>query len=739
VIATERCQLEPVGNGRPLPALVCAVDELPDLRDSWAWAHAQVTRNPAPAAQQSVAQVLSSYPERNLSRLVSPRRLDPNLRYRACVVPTFASGRKAGLGLPLADRDEQGLQPAWPLSAADSAEAVSGNLVSIRLPVYYSWEFATATGGDFETLVRRLQRPSTPLALESTRVDVSRPGWTIPPLTWSPDGVILELPGALRAPDASPDTNWQGEPRYTFEQALRTLLNNPQRAAQGSGFGVPVVGPPLYGQEQARQFTVPDDQVEPNWLRELNLDPRSRIAAGLGALAVRGEQEALVASAWLQLAERAEQDQQAQRRQQLGAEVADALNAKHLASLSATQLTVIAAPAIRAAASAAAATASASAVSASGASSTAATLANAPMLSTTHRRIVGVLARRHGAIRHTPPGESSTTSTAAVTEPRPAANGTALHALVAPAALLDEARSSVMQQLAATAETPVDEPPPFAPRFDRPAYELLRDYFPDLLLPGLGGVPPNTVALLETNPQFIEAFMVGLNHEIGRELVWRGFPIARRASPFRQFWQSRDSVTPDLPAIDSWTPSSHLGGHFGTGFSSGVLVMLIRGDLLHRYPRTSISAVEATWSADRTRRELTTNERPPIFRASWGLDVTLLGFPLTQSEARGSRTAPQHPGWFFVIQEQLTEPRFGLDAETTVSTPPTTWDDLAWGHLVATPAALAAIRYVPLNGPLQGKALGGVTWGANGAHMAAITQQRAFRAAIHASAWLPIT
>jgi hypothetical protein len=756
VVPRDASELEPVSAGRPLPALVCALGQLPDLRDSWAWAHVQLTRNPAPAANQSVRQVLEGYPDRTISRLLGARRLDAGVAYRVCVVPAFASGRKAGLGIPLATADEQSLQPAWPYSAADASEAPSSDGgARVRLPVYYSWDFSTGAAGDFETLVRRLKRPGAPLGLQPPRVDVSRPGWTVPPLTFGPEPLILDLPGALRAPGGSTADGWQGDARYTFEEHLRMLLNAPQQAAQGSGSGVPIVGPPLYGQEQARQFSLPPDQTEPQWLREVNLDPRLRAAAGLGALAVRGEQEALVASAWQQLAEHVERDQQELRRQQLGAEVADALNAKHLAPLPAVELALIAAPALRAAVApsgAASGAAEASETSALLATMPAAQalvspLLGAPMLDPAHRRMARAFRRATPAVNSLERWLSSAPMAGQDVRVSDASHASLTAAVEpefvmtpppAPRELISTTRVDLLRQLTATTAAPEDEPPPFAPRFTRPAYELLRDYFPDLVLPGMSGVPANTVAVLQTNPSFIEAFMVGLNHEIVRELVWRGFPIARRATLFQRFWTSQDPNAAEVPPIDGWSGSSHIGDHFGAGRPTGVLVLLIRGDLLHRYPRTTISAVEARWSADRTRRELGTDERQPLFRASWGLDVTLLGFPLTEPEARGSTQSTQHPGWFFLIQEQATEPRFGLDAPTSVtSRPPATWDDLAWGHLAPTAQDVMNITYVPLAGPLQGATSGGLTWGRNSAHMAGITLQRAFRVAIHASAWLP--
>jgi hypothetical protein len=57
-------------------------------------------------------------------------------------------------------------------------------------------------------------------------------------------------------------------------------------------------------------------------------------------------------------------------------------------------------------------------------------------------------------------------------------------------------------------------------------------------LPGLENVPQNTVGLLQTNRRFIEAFMVGLNHEMASELRWREFPTDMRGNYFRSFWDT---------------------------------------------------------------------------------------------------------------------------------------------------------------------------------------------------------
>ena len=92
----------------------------------------------------------------------------------------------------------------------------------------------------------------------------------------------------------------------------------------------------------------------------------------------------------------------------------------------------------------------------------------------------------------------------------------------------------------------------FAPEFPQAMYEPLRDYFEDALLPGLEQVLPNTITLLETNPRFIEAYMAGLNHEMSRELVWRGFPTDQRGTCFRQFWDIRGRVPRPTPEERRW-------------------------------------------------------------------------------------------------------------------------------------------------------------------------------------------
>ncbi len=133
----------PLTPGDPLPTVNAEIAQLPDLRDSWGWAHVQRTTGAGTLPGGGAAPVAA------VARLVCPRRLRPGLTYRACLVPAFASGVAAGLGAPGAADLEHAL--AWDVSAGGS----------VLLPVYHQWEFSTGPSGDFEELVTRL-RPADP-------------------------------------------------------------------------------------------------------------------------------------------------------------------------------------------------------------------------------------------------------------------------------------------------------------------------------------------------------------------------------------------------------------------------------------------------------------------------------------------------------------------------------------------------------------------------------------------------
>jgi hypothetical protein len=262
------------------------------------------------------------------------------------------------------------------------------------------------------------------------------------------------------------------------------------------------------------------------------------------------------------------------------------------------------------------------------------------------------------------------------------------------------------------------------PDFPKPMYEALRDLSQDYLFPGLEYVPTETVMLLETNPKFVESFLVGINTEMASELLWRGYPTDQRGTYFRQFWDtSAGDGQSDIERISQWGDRP-LGKNARGGDN---LVLLLKGELLRRYPNSVIYAVAAVLKDGRlTLSSDAKDEQHPLFRGTLKPDVTFLGFDLTREKVLDD------PGWFFVIQQQPTEPTFGLDAADFAEPLPslTTWDNLSWRHLVNTEAELKALSHASIRKILP--VISGAVWGKTSAHQAFITLQRPVRIAIHA-------
>ena len=305
------------------------------------------------------------------------------------------------------------------------------------------------------------------------------------------------------------------------------------------------------------------------------------------------------------------------------------------------------------------------------------------------------------------------------------------------------------------------EPVMAYPEFPQPMYEPLRDLSQDLMLPGLELIPPDTLTLLETNQTFVEAYMVGLNHEMARYLLWENYPTDQRGSYFRQFWDVRsyvpapgDPADPaqlaeklhDIRPVHAWPHTSPLGGNGNRAdVPPGNLVLLVRGELLRRYPNAVIYACQAQWDGEDHPRILSGVERYPLFRGTLPPDVTFFGFDLTEAEARGGpRASGGAPGWFFVFQQQPSEPRFGFEpvpANPVQSWAELSWDDFAFtagpgGEVFAqpgTPPQHVALVITPDNSRDAANA-----WGVDAAQTAYITVRRPARIAVHADLMLPV-
>jgi hypothetical protein len=719
----------------PLPVLEIGgpargADELPDLAQSWAWAHAQIAGIPA---GQSPAQIVDGSPGLACSRLVCPRRLEPATAYLACVVPAFAVGVKTGLGDPVDAADAGTLAPAW---AADAG--------ALRLPVYHWWEFATGPAGSFETLVRRLQpRPLDPASTKPPALDISNSGSGLPAFDATAEGAAIGMQSALRAPGPDGLPPWPDSTRVPFQRALEHVLTDAPDDT---------ITAPVYGQGQSGSDTLPPESADPIWLRELNLDPRLRVAAATGARVVRARQEQLMARAWTQAG--AIRDANALlRRSQMARELGGVLMTRHLERMTPSELLAITQPVH--------ARAEISTQTVDG-ELRASRLPEA-VVSGAMRRIAspqGLLARRTGAgvARRGPIDLLPAADRMAVARPAAAPIGMVAMTLAVAAQPRERERPAVsaqsiqarllvrldpditvLERTKLRVEAPAGtwtRPDPLAPvaselEFPDPMYDGLREVAPNLLLPGLQNVEADSVALLETSPPLIEAYMVGLNHEMNRELLWREFPADLAGTPFRQFWDVRGQrgapeTLRDIPPISTWG-ATRLGTHLRGSSAGGQLVLLVRGELLRRYPTTTIYAVRA--NADGTL--VASTRLAPMFRGFVAPDVVFAGFALTEEAVLG--TDPAGAGWYFAFEEHPGEPRFGFDEQAETDAPQSQ-NDLAWPHV-----PISSSGHVDVLRPLAGAGAGlQASWGRDSAGMASLTLQQPFRVAIHASRLLRV-
>jgi hypothetical protein len=263
---------------------------------------------------------------------------------------------------------------------------------------------------------------------------------------------------------------------------------------------------------------------------------------------------------------------------------------------------------------------------------------------------------------------------------------------------------------------------PFAyPQFDMPMYKPLYELSAELFLPNLNLIAQNSITLLETNQAFIEAYMVGLNHECARELLWREYPTDQRGSYFRQFWDvnaffdTTPEVDPerqkeklrDITKLHSWPRASALKDHDNrqaAGAAKEEIVLTIRGELLKKYPNAVIYAHRAEWqlktdgsgAIDPTQQRLLVALTPaeednpprsivrtPLYEAKVDPDIFFFGFDLTDTEVRGGtgENPDDDPGWFFVIRERPGEPRFGFDIGAADPNRISVWNDLGWDNV----------------------------------------------------------
>ncbi len=236
-------------------------------------------------------------PDGVYSRLLCPRKLEAKALYHAFLVPSFETGRLAGLGQSTAGIKAQKSS----FSGADS-----------EFPVYHRWYFRTGLNFDFEYMVKLLKPRPMDERVGVREMDCSRPAFIradrnseVRPTR--PKVLLLE--GALLAPDAKRRN--LGSDSQPFSRDMEKLVNL-NRLQQENPDEDPVVSVPYYGMYHAmrknsrlsgRPAAAPFDPSSRNWYNELNRDPVCRVPAGFGKRVVQENQDKFMDQAWKQLGE----------------------------------------------------------------------------------------------------------------------------------------------------------------------------------------------------------------------------------------------------------------------------------------------------------------------------------------------------------------------------------------------------------------------------------------------------
>ncbi|MFE5942798.1 hypothetical protein [Streptomyces sp. NPDC056480] len=778
------------------PVVTAPGSALPDLAESWAWAHVEARVEDGEAPQDAVARDVRSGVDDVVSRLVCPRRLDPDRGWLACVVPATKAGRAAGLN-EAAPAD--GGAPAW-----------SPGQNQVTLPVYHAWRFRTgAEGTSFEDLARRIDPVPTAtlagLGFGSRTVDVRHP-WPHADLLAgiAPAQVTVPVHGALTLPGTeTADETWTHRPSMDkFRELVVDHLDAPGTRRLPDHVGsLPdrdekAVAAPLYGSHHSGVQTVPPG----GWMRQLNIQVKYRIAAAIGARYVQLEQEFLMARAWEQIGQ-ADEANQALAAGELAAAAAEAAQAKHLSTMKTAALTELATlyrDAVDGSAGEAEPVETLLAPSAvpRGAASTAfvrltrpggalrrrtgrttakldvgdvmptaaflseamdatrtclpvtwlagvkeealqaatgtvqgpltpQTVFGDPAAAFSTRTLgrfiytmwmvsVDYLETDSGGLRMFPefgnPRDRLTalsnqaTQVAVDRRPRTTSQPVLVRGIrrvisaedesaplladtglgmtggelvgrirkrVRPVPRTMDRMTTLLGETVMSGRT-ADDPRPLRPLMRHPEFgfpiaaELLARW-PEWAVPGITDFPDDSSALLEPNPAFVEALLVGLNQEFNRELRWREYPTDEAGTPFSRFWPP-GGVAPGYGEIARWGPADQLGDHDPSA-DSKLLVVLVRAEVLRRYPGTIVLAAK---SVNRTVEGAGVEWREPRFVLPVDERTNLYGF----EDLTAAQAVAEH--WMFVVREPMRAAQFGFDKPTDDSPPFASWPDLTW-------------------------------------------------------------
>ena len=166
------------------------------------------------------------------------------------------AGAQAGLGPDAGDHADAGV------GHGATSRRRSDDMVD--LPVYYSWAFATGEDGNFESLARKLKPRVAPPGVGRRRVDATQP-WlgdrhpARPRTTRAPRWSSRARWSRRRSPRTPRPRQWPTEAEQHWDAGRhrrrwsRKLQRRRRHQAHEPDPAPPLVGPPLYGGNHARQ------------------------------------------------------------------------------------------------------------------------------------------------------------------------------------------------------------------------------------------------------------------------------------------------------------------------------------------------------------------------------------------------------------------------------------------------------------------------------------------------------
>lgn len=219
------------------------------------------------------------------------------------------------------------------------------------------------------------------------------------------------------------------------------------------------------------------------------------------------------------------------------------------------------------------------------------------------------------------------------------------------------------------------------PLFPEPTYYYLRMISDKFIIPSIDEMPDDSVAMFLSNAPFEEAFLAGMNTEMGQELLWREYPTDRRGSYFRKFWDAEVSADDirannffDIQSLHTWSGS--LGSNHQQG-KTGLLIFAIKGRLLKSYPGTRVYLHRATLATSTEGQrdvefDLTATVGDgimmPVMEASLRDDTLLVGFTTTLEQAVGNPKQKDY-GYFLAFAEEVEDITFQTEPEAAATEP----------------------------------------------------------------------